>query len=382
MTLTLTLTFFFFFSEHESRSIWSHVTMGKGKKKSKSGGGGEGGGGGGDAASDRPSPEDAVRDETLEQVQSRHAAELAAVREITAKFGKKEKDKALRMEGEVTDRHYLEMAAWEELDEERNPSSEPAKAPVEQPDSSDDENDDDAKKKKTTKDASAPSPPTDAMAKASIADGGGGDGGGPVMTKAMKRRMKKEAEEKEREARIEEEKANLGPSSRDHEEAALKRLLAPMGLRVKEIKADGHCMYRSVEDQLAQKPHVGGGVGGGGVDYASLRRRCAHVMRKNQWDYRPFLPQCAAADSAASDTAWEKYCADVEDSATWGGQMELGALAKALGRCIKVYSAHMPVVVMGEEFVSSGGEPLVVCYQQHAFGLGEHYNSVANGAPA
>ena len=141
--------------------------MGKGKKKSKSGGG-EGGGGGGDAA-DRPSPEDAVRDETLEQLQSRHAEELAAVKEVTSKFGKKDKDKALRMEGEVTDRHYLEMEAWEELDEQRNPSSEPAKATEPE-----DGNDDDADDKK---DASAPSPPTDAMSKASVADDAADSGG-------------------------------------------------------------------------------------------------------------------------------------------------------------------------------------------------------------
>ena len=38
----------------------------------------------------------------------------------------------------------------------------------------------------------------------------------------------------------------------------------------------------------------------------------------------------------------------------------------------------MPVVVMGEEFADGGGAPLVVCYQQHAFGLGEHYNSVVD----
>ena len=56
--------------------------------------------------------------------------------------------------------------------------------------------------------------------------------------------------------------------------------------------------------------------------------------------------------------------------------MQPYAPAKAVGRCIKVYSAHMPVVVMGEEFTD--GPPLVVCYQQHAFGLGEHYNSVAD----
>jgi hypothetical protein len=31
------------------------------------------------------------------------------------------------------------------------------------------------------------------------------------------------------------------------------------------------------------------------------------VMRANQWDYRPFIEECAA-DDAACDAAWGKYC--------------------------------------------------------------------------
>ena len=65
---------------------------------------------------------------------------------------------------------------------------------------------------------------------------------------------------------------------------------------------------------------------------------------------------------------------DVESTTTWGGQLEIMALAKALKRRIQVFSATMPVVVMGEEFADA--PPLRVCYHQHAFGLGEHYNSV------
>ena len=332
-----------------------------GKKKSK------GGGGGGDGpAVDRPPPEETVKDETLEQLEARHLREMTEVLAVTATFGKgkKDKDRAMRMEGEVRDRHYAETAAWEELNGEVPDN---AGGPPEAPSS--DESEDEA--------AQRAAPLVEAVGRVRVSGGeeDGGRGGG--MTKAMKRRLKKEAEEKEREARIEEEKANMGPSNRDHEEAALRRLLHPMGLRVKEIKADGHCMYRSVEDQLAQKP-AGGfrGSAPGPDDYASLRRRCASVMRTNEWDYRPFLGGCHE-DSPAHNAAWAKYCDDVEDSAAWGGQMELGALAKAVGRCIKVYSAHMPVVVMGEEFQAQG-EPLVVCYQQHAFGLGEHYNSVVD----
>ena len=37
----------------------------------------------------------------------------------------------------------------------------------------------------------------------------------------------------------------------------------------------------------------------------------------------------------------------------------------------------MPKVTMGEEFAAEG-EPLLVCYQRHAFGLGEHYNSIVD----
>jgi OTU domain-containing protein 6 len=40
----------------------------------------------------------------------------------------------------------------------------------------------------------------------------------------------------------------------------------------------------------------------------------------------------------------------VENSAAWGGQLELGALAQALRRHIAVYSVGMPRVDMGLEF--------------------------------
>lgn len=58
-------------------------------------------------------------------------------------------------------------------------------------------------------------------------------------TKAQKRREAKAAEEAEREARIAEEQAAMGPSEREQEAAALAELLAPMGLRVHEIPVRG-----------------------------------------------------------------------------------------------------------------------------------------------
>ena len=55
------------------------------------------------------------------------------------------------------------------------------------------------------------------------------------------------------------------------------------------------------------------------------------------------------------EAAFEAYCCAVENSAAWGGQLELRALAQALRRHIAVYSVGMPRVDMGTEF--QGGVP-------------------------
>jgi len=63
--------------------------------------------------------------------------------------------------------------------------------------------------------------------------------------------------------------------------------------------------------------------------------------------------------------------------AEWGGHLELQAISKALGVCIEVYSADQESprkpLKIGEE---NEGAPLRISYHLHAYGLGEHYNSV------
>ncbi len=58
-------------------------------------------------------------------------------------------------------------------------------------------------------------------------------------TKAQKRKEKQAARDAEREARIAAEKEELGPSEREEEERALKAVLAPLGLVIKEIRVGG-----------------------------------------------------------------------------------------------------------------------------------------------
>lgn len=64
--------------------------------------------------------------------------------------------------------------------------------------------------------------------------------------KARKKREKAREKEQERERQIEEETANAGPSPRDAENDIIQQHLEPLGLKIEEVAADGHCLYRAV----------------------------------------------------------------------------------------------------------------------------------------
>jgi OTU domain-containing protein 6 len=61
----------------------------------------------------------------------------------------------------------------------------------------------------------------------------------------------------------------------------------------------------------------------------------------------------------------------VRSSNEWGGHLELRALSEGLNKCIVVYSANQPVLVLGEE-----GDAIRLSYHLHYYSLGEHYNQV------
>ena len=71
----------------------------------------------------------------------------------------------------------------------------------------------------------------------------------------------------------------------------------------------------------------------------------------------------------------------VESTAAWGGQLELGALMHCLKKHIVIYSGSFPDVEMGQEYKSESessefSPSIMLSYHMHAYGLGEHYNSV------
>ncbi|KAF0024807.1 hypothetical protein F2P81_023609 [Scophthalmus maximus] len=113
----------------------------------------------------------------------------------------------------------------------------------------------------------------------------------PRVTKAQKRRDKKAAEEKERESRIAEAEVQNLQGVRHQEGVKLAQKLALQQLQVKEISSDGHCMYRAIEDQLAQRSKPGLTM-----SVKELRSCTADHMRSHVDDFLPFLTNANTGD--------------------------------------------------------------------------------------
>jgi OTU domain-containing protein 6 len=273
--------------------------------------------------------------ETKGQMQQRHKRESKALKDQVKRMGKKGKDEASKMLKQMEERHAAELSALEvQADVVAAEISELSFYPLSDAGS--------AREKKKTK--------------------------------AQKRREKLEQEELERERRIAEEIEAMGETDRQIEEDALLQKLQVNGLKVKEIPADGHCLYRSIEDQLCNLPDQGDSIAqdvGGDITYNSLRRICAEYIRSNRNEFINFLSEDDLDAAGSQDEAFEAYCERVENTAAWGGHLELEALSKALHVRIKVHGANMETIDVGSEFE----RVLDVCYLLHYTSLGNHYNS-------
>jgi len=188
--------------------------------------------------------------------------------------------------------------------------------------------------------------------------------------KAQQRREKKqqllESQNKEMDARSE----VFGPSQREIEDRKIQGKLASMGLALKEVQPDGHCLFRAVAEQViemgnssfedAKDPHL------------LLRAMSAQYMKDHQHIFEPFIAmQDLEGEQGAK--SFDEYVDSVKNTAAWGGQLELRALAGVLGHPIKVINANSGDLIIGED---QSGEHLIVTYHHHYLTLGEHYNTV------
>ncbi|KAF2139257.1 uncharacterized protein K452DRAFT_232633, partial [Aplosporella prunicola CBS 121167] len=204
-------------------------------------------------------------------------------------------------------------------------------------------------------------------------------------------RLARRAAEAEAAAQEAAQEAQSMPDQRKAERSALLAQFAARGLREHVVRADGHCLYSAVADQLgsvelglAPRVTIANGTasedeGKGEEDYKTVRRVAAAYISAHSDDFAPFLEEPLDA-----------YVAKVRETGEWGGHMELMALARSYNLPIKVLHADGrvdvidPVVEGGEggavgvEEGKDGDEAkeLWLAYYKHGFGLGEHYNSL------
>lgn len=171
------------------------------------------------------------------------------------------------------------------------------------------------------------------------------------------------------------------PDRRATELAALHARCTTLGLVEQDIPPDGHCLYSAFADQLEwvglpldaalDKPSDGEKH-----KYKLTRQACAGYLTKHKASFEPFLDFDAGEDM-------DGHIAKVRDTAEWGGQMEVLALAKAYGVVANVVQAEGGVIRMGDEEEDGGAgsgaektKEVYLAYYRHRYGLGEHYNSL------
>lgn len=196
----------------------------------------------------------------------------------------------------------------------------------------------------------------------------GDDNAQPQAKKAsrQKARLARRAAEQEELAKQAAEEAKNLPDLKQQERERMLEYMKERGLQEKEIRADGHCLYSAVADQL-DRLHVPLGIAPDDeavMAYKVVRAAAADYIEKHQDDFVPFLEEPLPV-----------YLHKVRDTGEWGGQLELIALAKTYGIDINVLQDFERV-----EKIESGGDnnekAMWLGYYKHGFGLGEHYNSL------
>jgi OTU domain-containing protein 6 len=144
-------------------------------------------------------------------------------------------------------------------------------------------------------------------------------------------------------------------------------------LAEKEIRADGHCLYSAIADQLQQLEIPLGAAPSSTPDVAAtlepyrvVRHAAAEYIEAHPNDFTPFLEE-----------PLDYYIYKIKNTGEWGGQLELMALAKKYNVAISVLQGDGRVEEINPDTSDAEKDKqLWLAYYRHGFGLGEHYNSL------
>ncbi|EPS37334.1 hypothetical protein H072_8984 [Dactylellina haptotyla CBS 200.50] len=200
-------------------------------------------------------------------------------------------------------------------------------------------------------------------------------------TDAPKKQNRQKARLARRAAQIDEiteqakQEAAAMPDLRAIEAARMKQLFDENNLIEIQIAPDGHCLYSAfalgLEDaQIPLSTDAEQGNDGKKRGYTFTRKAAGDYISAHADDFLPFLEEGETLDSHVNK---------IQNTAEWGGQMELLALAKKYAVTVKIVQATgVGVTSMNED---EGKEANVwLAYHRRGYGLGEHYNALRKKA--
>lgn len=221
-----------------------------------------------------------------------------------------------------------------------------------------------------------PSKPPDESSSGNGAAAGGGGAG--KKRNRQKERLARRAAEQEAAAEAAEQEAAGMTDHRGVERERMGAEFSRHGLEEHEIRPDGHCLFSAVADQLGQAgvPVVPSGVEAGEGEqpgYKTVRRAAAGYIEAHGDDYAGFLEEDLGS-----------YVRKIRDTAEWGGQLELLALASVYGVEVCVVQDGRTEVIQpnggGDAKEGEERKKIWLAYYRHGYGLGEHYNSLRKKA--
>ncbi|EDU45134.1 OTU domain-containing protein 6B [Pyrenophora tritici-repentis Pt-1C-BFP] len=189
--------------------------------------------------------------------------------------------------------------------------------------------------------------------------------------RAKARLARRAAEQASIIAEAEREAANA-PNPRELERECMETQLQKHGLALYEIRADGHCLYAAVADQLQTrelglKPKII--IGDTGEKempaYKTVRSAAADWIQGHADDFSPFI-----------EDPLPEHLRKIRETGEWGGHLELLALARTYRLRICVLHSDGRVDKIEAEDGAEDMEEIWLGYYKHSHGLGEHYNSL------
>ncbi|KEQ76558.1 cysteine proteinase [Aureobasidium namibiae CBS 147.97] len=195
----------------------------------------------------------------------------------------------------------------------------------------------------------------------------------PKKQNRAKARLARRAAEQEALIASAHDEAQDMPNLKAAERESMLAHFSARKLAEKEIRADGHCLYSAIADQLHQleiplgpAPDSTPDVAATLEPYRLVRHAAAEYIQAHPNDFTPFLEE-----------PLDYYIYKIKNTGEWGGQLELMALAKKYNVAISVLQGDGRVEEINpDKSQVEAGKQLWLAYYRHGFGLGEHYNSL------